>query len=356
VRAGLTKIEIAALVAGGVATAVTGYLHFTHASDVATFLVGAVALAAIAWIVSFATEAVGERFGPAVTGVMQSTLGNLPELFIVLFALSAGEIVVAQTSILGSIFANALLVLGLVIVVGSHRSKEGVMRFQARLPNDTVTLLMLAVFIIVLLGLSDQIGDRASAHLDTISAIGAVFLLSVYGVWLWGYLRGAETPGEARAARWAPRIGLAVSVPLLAASGTAAAFVSDWFVEALGPAVDELGISRAFTGLVIVAIAGNAVENAVGVVLAWKRQNDLAISVVKNSVSQIAVFLYPVLVLVSLLFVESLTFVVGPVLIGALALMAIAVWQVTYDGEAVAFEGWALVALYAILATLMWFE
>src|SRR6185436_4419721 len=136
---------------------------------------------------------VGAHFGPAATGVLQSTLGNLPELFIVLFSLAAGEIVVAQTSILGSLFANALLVLGLAIVAGSRQASDGVMRFHARLPNDTATLLLLAVFIIVLLGLSDEVGDRASKHQVTISAIGAVCLLSVYAVWLWSYLR---TPGD----------------------------------------------------------------------------------------------------------------------------------------------------------------
>ena len=79
------------------------------------------ALAGLAHLVSLATEQVGERFGPAATGLLQSTLGNLPELFVVIFALRAGEVVVAQTSIIGSIFANALLVLGLVIVVGARR-------------------------------------------------------------------------------------------------------------------------------------------------------------------------------------------------------------------------------------------
>jgi len=356
VRLGLQRLEVGALVTALALATATGIAHFSGASDVLTFLLGAVALASLAWVVAFSTEAVGERFGPAVTGVLQSTLGNLPELFIVLFALSAGEVVVARASILGSIFANALLVLGLVIVTGAYRSPDGVMRFQPRLPNDTVTLLMLAVFIIVILGLSDQVGDRASLHVETISAIGAVLLLSVYFVWLWGYLRGAPTPEPGRSPRGKLRIPLRVSVPLLAVSGTGAALVSDWFVQALGPAVDELGISRSFTGLVIVAIAGNAVENVVGIVLAWKRQNDLAISVVKNSVSQIAVFLFPVLVLASLFFAEPLTFVLNPVFIGALAATALAVWQVTGDGEAVGFEGWALMALYAILATLVWFE
>ena len=95
----------------------------------------------------------------------------------------------------------------------------------------------------------------------------------------------------------------------------------------------------------IVAIAGNAVENVVAVQLARKGKSDLAISVVKNSVAQIACFLFPVLVLVSLLFTEQLTFVIDPVFVGALALTAIAVWQITGDGEAVLFEGMALVAL-----------
>ena len=356
--AGLSRLQIVLLVVVSALAVTTGVLHFTHAPEVATFLTGAVALAGIAWVVGFATEAVGARFGPAITGVLQSTLGNLPELFIVLFALSAGEVVVAQTSILGSIFANALLVLGLTILAGTRKASDGVMRFEPRLPNDTAILLMLAVFIIVLLGLSDTVGDRASQHQTTISTIGAVCLLLVYFAWLWGYLRGAATPvaGRGTAEGHHTTLPLWLSIALLAASGTAAALVSEWFVHALGPAVDELGISRAFTGLVIVAIAGNAVENVAAVWLAWKGQNDLAISVVKNSVGQIAVFLFPVLVLASLLFAQSLTFVIGPVYIGALVLTAIAVWQVTGDGKAVAFEGWALIALYVILGVLVFFE
>ena len=112
---------------------VAGALSIGGAPPLWTFAVSTVALAGLAWLVSMATESVGEHFGPAVTGVLQSTLGNLPELFVVFFALKAGELVVAQTSILGSLFANALLVLGAVIVVGARRSPDRVMRFQARL-------------------------------------------------------------------------------------------------------------------------------------------------------------------------------------------------------------------------------
>src|SRR5262249_31631487 len=174
---------------------VTGVMHFADVEPTVVFIVAAIALGGLAWAISIATESVGARFGHAVTGVLQSTLGNLPELFIVIFALSAGEVVVAQTSILGSLFANGLLVLGLVIVAGSNAEPDGTMRFKARLPQDTATLLLLAIGMIVLLGLSHQVGDRASHHETTISAIGAVVLLAVYGTWVWGYLRSDE-PAE----------------------------------------------------------------------------------------------------------------------------------------------------------------
>src|SRR6476646_9434532 len=182
------------LAAIAVLTAVTGFLHYGDVNPTATFIVAAVALAGLAWMVSFATEQVGERFGPAVTGFLQSTLGNLPEFFIVIFALSAGEVVVAKTSIIGSLFANALLVLGIVIVVGA-RAGGGCMRFNPRLPRDTTTLLLLAVFTIVIIGQAVQEDSKAAHHVKEISVAGAVALLVVYSVWVFSYLR-SDAPRE----------------------------------------------------------------------------------------------------------------------------------------------------------------
>lgn len=351
----LTSRQRISLAVIAIATAAAGTMHYADAAPVVTFLVATVALAGLAWIVSFSTEAVGGRLGSAATGFLQSTLGNLPEFFIVIFALSSGEIVVARNSIIGSIFANALLVLGIVLVVGSHRASDGVMRFHPRLPNDTATLLLLANFIIVIVGLSIASSDKASRHINEISAIGACLILAVYGSWAVGYIRSAQRP-DAAADDHGSEVPMSLAIVLLVIGGVGAAFVSDWFVAALSPAVETLHISKAFAGLVIVAIAGNAVENTTGVVLAYKGQSDLAISVVKNSVAQIAAFLFPALILVSLLFATTLTFALAPVYIGALFLTALAVWQVTGDGEAVAFEGWALIAIYAMLATFTLFE
>jgi Ca2+:H+ antiporter len=296
---------------------------------------------------------VGERFGTAATGMMQSTLGNLPEFFVVIFALNAGEKVVAETAILGSILVNALLVLGLVIVVGAMRAEDRVMRFGVKLPNDTATMLLIASFIILLVALANGANDSASHHITTISIVSAVAILVAYAVWVHQYLTG-EPSAKERAEP--PRVPTSTSLVLLGLSGLAAAFVSDWFVHALEPTIHTLGISRSFAGLVIVATAGNAVEHAVGVVLAAKGENELAISVVKNSVAQIAAFLYPLLVLASLLTATTLTFALPPVYTGALLGTAVIVWQITGDGEATPFEGAALIAAFVILATVAAFE
>ncbi len=375
----LTRLERAVLALTVLFTALAGVARYAHGVPaVLAFALATLALAGQAWIVSLATEQLGERLGPAITGLMQSTIGNLPEFFVVIFALGAHEKVVAETAILGSILVNALLVLGLVLIAGSLRARDGIMRFSPRLPNDAATLLLTSSFVIVLIGLADASHDPASHHDKTISIVGAVAILAAYAVWLRQYVR-SDRPAEAevevaaeveveadpgrglraqpsREARPEPRVPLPTSVGLLVLAGFGSAFVSDWFVRALQPTIHQLHISQAFAGLVIVAIAGNAVENATGIVLALKGQSDLAISVVKNSVAQIAAFLYPLLVLVSLLTATTLTFSLQPVYIGALFGTAIIVWQISGDGEGTAFEGAALVAAFVVVATVAAFE
>jgi Ca2+:H+ antiporter len=353
----LTKTE--RLILGGVVlvTALAAVTRYAGGvSEIIAFIMATLALAGQAWIVSICTEQIGHRFGPAITGVLQSTVGNLPEFFVVIFALQAKDTTVAETAILGSVLVNALLVLGLVLIAGSLKADKGLMKFSARLPNDTATLLLVASFIIVLLGLVTATGDAASHHTKTISIIGAVAILFVYATWLRQYLT-TEDPGAAPAPpHEPPRLSMLTAVALLTVAGVGSAFTSDWFVDALEPTIHTLHISQAFAGLVIVAIAGNAVENVAGIMLAFKGQSDLAISVVKNSVAQIAAFLYPLLVLVSLLTASRLTFSLAPVYIGALFGTAVLVWQITGDGEATVFEGAALVATFVILATVAAYE
>ena len=352
----LNRIERTVLAAAAVLTVLAAVGRYAHGiSHTVAFVLAALALAGLAWVVGFCTEQVGKRFGAAITGTLQATVGNLPEFFVVLFALQARDTTVAESAILGSILVNALLVLGIVLVVGALRAPDGVMRFSPRLPNDTATLTLAASFLIVVVGIVNFSHNPAAHHTRSISIVGAVVLLGVYATWLPRYLR--DGPGPAAEEQWTPpRVGLRTSATLLIAAGVASAFVSDWFIHALEPTIHTAHISQAFAGLVIVAIAGNAVENFAGIYLAVKGQSDLAISVVKTSVAQLVAFLYPVLVLVSLLTAGSLTFALAPVYVGALLGTAILVWQITGDGEATPFEGAALIAMYVIVAVIAAFE
>ena len=205
-------------VIGGVAvfTALAGIGHYAGWASILAFVFATVALAGLAHVVSVGVESVGEMLGAGIAGFMQATLGNLPELFLVIFALREGEAIVAQSTVIGSIFSNALLVLGIVIVVGSRKAPDGVMRFGHRLANDTATLLIAATFIIVIVGLSLQTHDPASSHVTTVSAVAAAGLLLVYLFWVVPYIRSdsapppVETDGEP--ARHIPlKVGMACS-------------------------------------------------------------------------------------------------------------------------------------------------
>ena len=236
-----------------------------------------------------------------------------------------------------------------------------------------MALMILSVAAMIVPSLAQYVHSPAAGHEIALSRITAVVLLLVFAASIPASLRredpssrGAAAPtmaeeaaaarAEEHAAEQSARWPVMLAVAVLSVTGVLAAYVSDLFVDALQPALGALHISQAFAGLVIVAIAGNAVENVAGLVLAYKRRADLAISVVKNSVAQIAAFLFPLLVLISFALSTHLTFALAPVYIGALALSALVVWQVTGDGEAAAFEGWALVAMYVIMATLTLYE
>jgi Ca2+:H+ antiporter len=351
----VTRLERAIVALVILLTALAGIGRYVSGvPHLVAFILAALALAGLAWTVSFATEQIGMRYGPATTGVLQSTIGNLPEFFVVLFALDAGYVTVAQTALVGSILVNALLVLGAVLATGSLRAPEGVMRFKTGLPNDTATLMLIASLTIVLIGLVTGSHDSAGRHVQTISIVGAAALLVVYSIWMRQYLRGDQAPDAAGGEE--AHISMQIAIVLLVVAGVGSAFVSDWFVHALEPTIRQVHLSQSFAGLVIVAIAGNAVENAAGIYLAYKGKHDLAISVVKNSVAQIAAFLYPLMVLVSLATASHLTFALAPVWAGALIGTAILIWQITGDGEATPFEGAALIAVYVVLAMIAAYE
>jgi Ca2+:H+ antiporter len=353
----LKTTERATLAAAVALTAAAGVTTAVGAGAVPQFIVAGLALASLAALVGQSIEQVGERLGPGATGLLQSTLGNLPELFVGLFALSDGLITVVQAALIGSVLANVLLVLGCAFVAGGLR--HGTQRFDPEDPRLHASLLLLVVAAMLVPTLADHLGTPASAHISALSQACAIALLVVYGCSVPFFLRRqAGTLGEPgasgetdRGAAWPLRL----SVILLTIGSVGAALASDWFVSALQPAIRTLGLSEAFTGLVIVAIAANAVEHVVGIRFALKAKPEYAISTTLNSPLQVALLLTPALVLLSrVVGPTQLTLVFPPLLVAALGLAAVIVAVIIYDGEYTWVEGVALVALYCMVAAAFW--
>ena len=335
------------------ASLLTAILTFTAANSVLVFLVSAVSLATLASVVGQATEQLGNYMGPGATGVLQSAIGNLPELFVSFFALQAGLVTVVQFALVGSILANSLLVLGLAFVVGGV--KNGTQKFMSDSPRAIVMLMVLAVSALVFPTLAHSLHTPAEAHEEALSITSALVLLVLFIANIPLSLQGGPLIDGSKHTHEEKPWSLPRVIAILVVAGVSAALVSDWFVEALEPAIEVLNISHAFAGLVVVAIAGNAVENVVGIQLAIKNKVDYAMSVIMNSSLQVALGLTPILVLLSYFFTPvALTLVLPPLLVLALGLTALLSALVVYDGESNWLEGLALMGLYVMVAVSFW--
>jgi Ca2+:H+ antiporter len=343
----VTRNELIELIVTSVLVVAAGACHYAGAGDVVTFVVAAVTLAALARMVGRATEQLGARLGSGGAGVVQSALGNLPELFIAIFALRQGLAGVVQAALVGSILANSVLVLGVAFIVGGLRN--GPQRFSADRARLISTLALLAAATMALPSLAHAFQTAAAPHGQALSLVCAGVLLTVFVLTLPSFLRSSGDE-EHEPARWSP----VLTALVLAAAGIAAAFTSDWFVTALTPAIHTLHMSEEFAGLVIVAIAGNAVENVVGVQFAARNRPDFAISVIVNSSLQVALALTPAIVFLSLLFSTHLTLVFPTLLALVLVIAAILGALVVNDGESTWQEGVVLVGFYVVIAASFW--
>lgn len=342
------------IIAGSIITSVlAGLLTAFHANAVLTFVVAGIALALLAALVGEATNQLSTVLGPGATGVLQSALGNLPELFVGIFALRAGLVEVVQAALVGSVLGNSLLVLGLAFFVGGLR--HGTQRFAHEAPRMIAMLTLLAVSALAVPTLVHGLHTPAAGHEEGLSIACAIILLIVFIASIPVSLKGGVTglPQEPMAGHHSWPIRLTIVV--LVGAGLGAAFVSDWFVAALTPAITILHLSPAFTGLVVVALAGNAVEHVVGIQFAARNQSEYAVSIILNSSLQIALGLTPALVLLSLIIGGAhLTLVLAPLLVAALGLAAILSTVIIYDGESTWLEGLSLIGLYSIIAASFW--
>ncbi|HEY2792310.1 MAG TPA: calcium/proton exchanger [Micromonosporaceae bacterium] len=362
-----SRSDLVIMLGSVAAMALSAATFYGHVNTVVAFICSAIAIALLAALVGRCVERLGDRLGAGATGVLQSALGNLPELFISFFALRKGYLIVVQSALIGSILANLLLVLGLAFLVGGL--KNGTQRFEVGRARSTCILMTLATAALVLPSLASFTHSPAGQHEKALSVALAIVLLVIFALSLPASLRRTRV----EEAEGAGEVGYAVkemgtddathheghwpiwlAVVMLALAGVGAGLVSDWFVDALNPAMTSLHISQAFAGLVIVAIAGNAVENVVGIQLAMRNKAEYALSVIINSPLQISLVLAPLLVLLSFFTATTLTLVFAPLLIAAVVVAVLITSLIVLDGESNWLEGSILIGLYAMIATLFW--
>ena len=316
------------------------------------FVLAVLAIIPLAALLSHATESVAEKTGDAIGGLLNATLGNLTELIIAVTALHAGEYMLVKASIAGAIVANALFMLGASFLLGGLRyhvqeyNRAGGRMYSGLLLMATIALLAPAA-------VSELDLPRGELMAQNLSAAIAILLIVAYGLSLVFSLKthkeffASEGHGETTEAKWP--INLAVGT--LLAVTVLVALVSEIFVESVQTAAVTLGMSPAFVGFIIVALVGAAAEMAVAFSAARKNRLDMSVSIALGSASQIALFVAPVLVLLS--------YVVGPKPMdlqfwpGAVTMVMIATVTATFitnSGRSAWFIGALLVFIYVIFA------
>jgi Sodium/calcium exchanger protein len=241
------RSELCTFAATAAAVAVAGVSDLAELTIALRFVSAGVALALLAVLIGRSTEEIGHRLSAGATGVLQASVGNLPELFVGIFSLRAGLVDVVRASLVGSILANSLLVFGLAILVGGLRN--GRQRFSREKARIGATMLLLAVSAIVIPTLVHELHAPAEAHIDALSGASAVLLLLSFGAVVFYLLSTkADLPLLDAPRRQMPEWSLERSVATLLVCGVLAAFVSEWFVAALEPMIHILGLSQAFAG------------------------------------------------------------------------------------------------------------
>ncbi len=328
------------------------FLALTRQPATAIFITAALGIIPLAGILGEATDVLAHRAGAHPGALLNATFGNAAELIITIAAIRAGLIEVVKASITGSIIGNILLVLGLSVLVGGL--KNGFQRFGRRSASASVTMMAIAVIGLVIPALFAQaISSRDHFGVEYLSIGVAVALMLGYALSLvFAFTTPREkTPNAIREvaapdhARWSTRRALAV----LAVSVIFIAALSEILIDAIEPVIREHGLTELFVGVIVVPIIGNAAEHLVAVEMALKDRMELALGIALGSSMQIALFVAPLLVFVSLLAGYPMSLVFNPFELAALAASVIVAALIALDGESNWLEGAQLLIVYVIL-------
>jgi len=329
-----------------------------HWSPLIVFTASALAVIPLSALMGEGTESIAEKIGPRFGGLLNATLGNAAELIITLFAINAGLLSLVKASIIGSILGNVLLVAGASILAGGL--KNGLQRFNRSHAGLDSTLAILAVIALSIPSFFNAAIEPDQLRVEELSLATAAAMLLIYVLSIIYTLR-SRNPQEAAAdtsiqpTHTPPNFTIKQAIGLLIGATIAIAVMSELLVSAVEPVSKALGFSEFFIGIIIVPIIGNVAEHTVAIQVALKNQMDLSLSIAMGSSLQIALFVAPVLVFVSLLMGHPLTLEFNSFEMVSLIAAALISALVSLDGESNWLEGATLLVVYAIVALAFFF-
>ncbi len=343
-----------ALLAVAFPAAVASHFFFPGTN---TFILCCVALIPLARLMGTATEVIAHNLGSGLGGLMNASFGNAAELIIAIAALREGQTEVVKASITGAILGNILLVLGMAIVAGGLTREKQTFNSTAALSG--AAMMFLAVTAMVVPDLFHVArGDAALPVMQPLSMGISVVLLIIYALSLVFALRthkhiyaGEEDGTEEELPPWS--IKKSVIVLLVATLGVVA--MAEFLIQALEPAIHSFGFTHTFVGVVVIAIVGNAAEHSTAIIMALKNKMDLAYNIAFESSKQIALFVAPMLVLISVPMGHPLTLEFSHMEVVGMAVGVGAATLIGLDGESNWLEGVMLLGVYAILAVAFFF-
>ncbi len=330
-----------------------------HWSPLVLFAASALTIVPLAGLLGDATEALAAKTGPRIGGLLNATLGNAAELIIVIIAVRAGQLTLVSASIIGSILGNVLLVLGAAILLGGL--KHGVQRFDREQAGLDATMLFLAAIAIAVPSLFNAAIEPDFAKVEGLSLAVSVVMLVIYvlavGYTVFGRKPQPESVGPATPppAHDGPRWNLKVSLGVLMASVAAIALFSELLVAAVEPVTEQLGFSAFFVGIILIPIIGNVAEHVVAVEVALKDHMELSLNIALGSSLQIALFVAPLIVLVSPLLGHPFALEFNTFELIALISASVIGALVAIDGKSNWLEGAMLLAVYLILGIAFFF-
>jgi Ca2+:H+ antiporter len=308
---------------------------------VALFILSALSLVPLAWLIGEATEHAGEHMGARIGGLLNASFGNAPEVIIAVIAIADHLPDVVRGSLAGSVTSNILLVLGAAMVIGQDRAQ-----LQRRSLVVQLGLVALAVVLLLIPSIPGFHGDPNRHSLALLSIGPAVVLLALYVVITFVGIKRREREEMSGEPAWSMRAALIA----LGFATAATAVTSEILVHSLQDFAKAAGLSQFFISIVIVAVVGNAAEHGGAVVIAHRGKMKLATQIAITSSAQVALLVLPVVLFVSFAFTQPLTLAFRPVELIAMGSSAIFVGFVIRDGRSRRWEGVLLIAVYVMFA------